>query len=231
MKIVIFGSTGATGREAVGRALDKGHHVLALDAHSHESDIESDRLTHGVVDVLNDDLAPHLDGADAVLSCLGVGNDPQTLLDPPPLYTDGTRRIVEAMKDVGCRRLIVISASFVETTDRGPIWFRVPAKVGLHKVFEQMAEMEAMLRATRAIDWTAVRPGWLMKGPMTGDYTVTPDVIPEDMIRTRMADVAHFMLHCAETGDWSRATPAIARHEDAEATSLSTVVREIMGAA
>ena len=228
MKIVIFGSTGATGREAVGRALDKGHHVLALDAHSHESDIESDRLTHGVVDVLNDDLAPHLDGADAVLSCLGVGNDPQTLLDPPPLYTDGTRRIVEAMKDVGCRRLIVISASFVETTDRGPIWFRVPAKVGLHKVFEQMAEMEAMLRATRAIDWTAVRPGWLLDAPYTGDYHISANVIPEDLIRTRHADLAAFMVDLAENGEWIRDTPAIAREESPDKSSPAAVIEDMI---
>ena len=62
-----------------------------------------------------------------------------------PLYTTGTRRIMDAMKDADVSRLIVISASFVETMDRGPIWFRLPAAIGLKRVFDQMKEMEHIL--------------------------------------------------------------------------------------
>jgi hypothetical protein len=58
---------------------------------------------------------------------------------------------------------------------------------------------------------------------------VTEDVIPQDLIRSRMADVAHFMLKLAETGGWSCQTPALARKEAPEATSLSAVVKDILG--
>jgi len=124
------------------------------------------------------------------------------------------------------RRLIVISATFVEEANRGPIWFQIPARAGLARVFAQMREMEDMLQDRHGIDWTAVRPGWLMQGEMTRDYVVQADVIPEGLIRTRQAALAHFMLNLAQSDDWLRQTPALARAEDARATSPAAVARE-----
>lgn len=89
--------------------------------------------------------------------------------------------------------------------------------------------MERLFAAARDIDWTAVRPGWLLDAPLTGDYAVKPDAIPDDLIRTRHADLAHFMLRCVETGDWVRATPAIARKEDDEVSAPSAVLKEMTG--
>ena len=228
MKFAVLGAKGAVGSALVDQATARGHAIVAI-----EPDWSGSAPGEGVTpvegDVLRSDLSDAFSGCDAVLSALGVGNSPKALLDPPPLYTQGTTNILRGMAKTGVSRLIVISATFVETKNRGPLYFRVPVMAALHNVLDQMAEMEAQLRGS-SVDWTAVRPGWLMEGDVTGDYTVTTNAIPEDMVRTRMADVAHFMLHCAETGEWSRATPAIARHEDAEATSLATVVREITGA-
>lgn len=229
LTIVIFGASGATGKAAIAAARNRGHRVRAVDHHPPEEPADDPMITHMQGDVLNDDLSDHVRGADAVLSCLGVGNDPQTLLSPQPLYTQGTAAICDAMEAEGVKRLIVISASFVETRDRGPIWFKLPAMVALHRVFEQMAEMEAELRQRNTLDWTAVRPGWLMDGTATQDYTVTADVIPENLIRTRHADLADFMVRLAETEDWVRATPAIAREEPSCASSPLAVLDEAIG--
>ena len=223
----VLGADGGVGRCLVDQALARGHRVRAIEPEWPAPDARAE-LDLCEADVLGDDLAPCFDGVDAVLSCLGVGNKVGTLLDPPPLYTQGTTNILRGMHGAGVRRLIVISASFVAAKDRGPVYFRMPVMAALHNVLDQMAEMEAQLRGSD-VDWTAVRPGWLMDAPLSADYTVTPDVIPPDLIRTRMADVAHFMLDCAETGDWQRQTPALAREENAEATSLSTVVKEMVG--
>ena len=228
LTIVIFGASGATGKAAIAAARDRGHRVRAVDHHVPEDTGDDPMVTHVEGDVLKDDLRPHVRGADAVLSCLGVGNDPATLLDPPPLYTDGTEAICDAMAAEGVERLVVISASFVENKDRGPIWFKLPAMVALSRVFEEMRRMEEMLRARPQIDWTAVRPGWLMEGDATGDATVQADVIPQGMIRTRHGDLAAFMVSLAETGDWSRATPAIARREGPCATSPMAVLEEML---
>ena len=228
MKLTIFGAGGATGRHAVSIARARGHQVVAVEHQwpDHAGDGPSD-VTRRSADVLSDDLCDIIEGSDAVLSCLGVGNDPATLADPPPLYTHGTQNIVSAMRETGVTRLVVISATFVETLDRGPIWFRLPAAIGLARVFAQMKDMERLLSGVEDIDWTAVRPGWLMEGELTEDYRVTPNVIPPDLIRTRHADLAHFMLTLAEGGNWLRATPAIARAEPDDKSSIAEVLSDL----
>ena len=228
LTLVIFGASGTTGRAAIAQARARGHTVHAVDHTPPQYTTDDPGIIHHIADVLNDDLRPMVRDADAVLSCLGVGNDAQTLLAPPPIYTKGTAAICDAMEAEGVTRLIVISASFVEDRTRGPIWFRLPAMAALHRVIEQMTQMEQDLRQRPAIDWTAVRPGWLMEGNETGDYVVQADVIPADMIRTRHADLAHFMVRLAEGTDWLRATPAIARHEPASASSPAAVADEIL---
>ncbi len=227
--LTIFGGAGATGSAAVETALARGHRVRTVDHHVGSDTGETERLTRHAADVLTDDLTVFVEGSDAVLSCLGVGNDAATLLSPPPLYTEGTARICDAMQAAGVTRLVVMSATFVGTSDRGPIWFKIPALTALSNVFEQMKQMEEMLHRRTDLDWTAVRPGWLMEGPATKDYTVQANVIPEDMIRTRYADVGAFMAHLAETSDWIRQTPALARHEAPSASGPGEVVRAMLG--
>jgi hypothetical protein len=90
-----------------------------------------------------------------------------------------------------------------------------------------MREMEAQLHSAE-VGWTSVRSGWLMDCDLTADYTVTPDVIPQDLIRTRMTDAAHLMLDLAESGAWSRQTLAIAPKVDDEKSSRSTVIRNTL---
>jgi hypothetical protein len=133
------------------------------------------------------------------------------------------------MQAAGVRRLVVISATFVATRDRGPVWFRAASRAGLGRVLAQMAEMERLLRASDNVDWTAVRPGWLMDGPLTTDYVIAPDVIAPGTIRTRHADLAHFMLTCVEDGAWIHGTPAIARAEPASASGPDKLLREVLG--
>lgn len=229
LTLAIFGASGATGGHAVSAARRRGHRVIGLDREDPAAHQAAQCIDWRKADVLSDDLSEVLKGADAVLSCLGVGNDPRTLLSPPPLYTEGTAAICDAMQTRGLDRLIVISATFVEVRNRGPVWFRLPAMVGLARVFDQMAQMEAQLRRRDGLAWTAVRPGWLMDGEFTGDYTVQADVIPPNLIRTRHADLADFMVRLAEGRDWLRQTPAIARPEDDDKSSPRAVANEIIG--
>ena len=226
-RILVFGAEGATGRRVVRQAVARGHSVRASD----RSIGDPAALPRGVeaveADVLAGDLRPGVAGMDAVISCLGVPNDPRTLLNPPPLYTTGTRRITEAMEAEGVPRIVVISASFVVAQDRGPFLFRTGVMAALSKVLDQMREMEALLRAS-SLDWTAVRPGWLMEGEPTGDAWIGPDVIPPDIIRTRTGDLAALLLDCADGGAWSRATPAIARDEPDRKESSGEVLVEML---
>ncbi len=226
-RILVFGANGATGREVVRQARAKGHPVRASDLSLGDGADLPEGVEAVPADVLEGDLRPVVRGVDAVVSCLGVPNDPKTLLDPPPLYTKGTRRIVEAMEAEGVRRIVVISASFVVAQDRGPFLFRTAVMAALSKVLDQMREMEAMLHAS-SLDWTAVRPGWLMQGEPTGDAWIGPDVIPPDLIRTRIGDLATLLLDCAANDAWVRATPGIARDEPDHKESSGEVIVEML---
>lgn len=182
------------------------------------------------VDLLNPEgLADHLRGKDAVLNAVGLDAGPQTMMFPPPLYTQGTLNLIEAMRAADMKRLVTISASFVETMERGPIWFRIAAKVGLRAIFREMGEMERILKATQDIDWTAVRPGWLLDEDANGTFTVTENVIPAQLIRTRTGDLAGFMLDCVENHLHLRETPAIAAPEPAYKSGPHAVLKEVMG--
>lgn len=226
-RILVFGAEGATGREVVRQAAAKGHPVRASEREFKARDDLPPGVEAVPADVLGDDLRPLVRGVDAVISCLGVPNDPKTLLNPPPLYTEGTRRIMEAMEAEGVRRIVVISASFVAAPDRGPFLFRTAVIAALSKVLDQMRAMEAMLRAS-SLDWTAVRPGWLMEAEPSGDPWIGPDVIPEELIRTRTGDLAALLLDCAADDRWLRQTPAIARDEDDLKESSTEVILEML---
>ena len=184
-------------------------------------------MTYFKTDVLNDDLADALEGSDTVLSCLGVGNDPATLLDPPPLFTDGTVNIAYAMKQAGIDRLAVISASFVETFERGPLHFRATLPA-LSRVFKQMERMEAHLADQETLRWTAVRPGWIMDAPPSEHPIVTENTIREDLVRSRTGDIANVLLDAVQHDKWVHAKPAVASEEPDEDTSIEAVAEEII---
>ena len=226
MKIAIFGANGATGRQAVKQAVSRGYAVRAIELRWPDGADLPPGVETATANVMEDDLAPVIEGCDAILSCVGLAFTARTALDPPPLYTESARRYLSAMETTGTERLVVISASFVETLDRGPLMFRLAARTALEPIFSQMGEMERILRRS-TVRWTAVRPGWLMAGDLTNDYAITSDVIAPDTIRTRHADLAHFMLDCLETQIYDRRTPAIARPEDREAESGHSLAAEI----
>ncbi|TDL74224.1 NAD-dependent epimerase/dehydratase family protein [Palleronia sediminis] len=228
--VAVFGASGRTGRHFTRMAVERGLSVRAFEPDWTGIEPPDPQALLAQANLLDGDLRGALKGCDAVVSCIGVGLSAKSAIDPPPLYTEGAVRMIEGMRANDIRRLVVISASFVEARDRGPSWFRLASSVALERIFTQMGEMERILRAASTdIDWTAVRPGWLMDAPFTGDYTVAPNAIPEGTIRTRHADLAHFMLDCLMDGTWIHATPAIARPEEADASSPARMLREVAG--
>lgn len=224
-QITVFGASGRVGERVVNQAVARGYDVIAVmnNAEPHEHD----QVTVMEADVLSDDLTDTLSGSVAVFSCLGVSNDPMTLADPPPLYSKGTLHIGTAMIKAGVDRLIVISASFVETFERGPLHFRAVLP-GLGLIFKQMEQMEAQLARREELRWTAVRPGWIMDGDPSADAVVTENVIRDDLVRSRTGDIAKLMLDCYADDSWVRQTPAIASPEDDEATSIKAVAEEVI---
>ncbi|SFI61702.1 NAD(P)-dependent oxidoreductase [Jannaschia pohangensis] len=230
MHILIYGADGATGTRLVEQALARGHRVRASVVDMSGDHPEKPGLDWVTSDILSgDDLSGDMAGIDAVINAVGLAAGLNTVVSPPPLYTEGTRNILRAMRGAGVDRYVTISASFVETLARGPIWFEAAAALGLSAIFNEMEKMEGILHQADWLRWTAVRPGWLLDEEASGDFQVFDDVIPEDLIRTRTGDLAQFMLECAEGDLHIRATPAISRPEPAGKSGPDAVLAEMLG--
>lgn len=194
MRLMVFGSTGGTGRLLVEQALAQGREVTAVARRPEAVGVLDARLK-----VLTGDVrAPEtwiesLHSGDSVLSALGVGSARR----PERLYSEGVASIIAAMRERGCLRLLVLSAApvtpDVEKTrvDRRlvhPIISRV-----FGEVYADMARMEALL-AESDLEWTAFRPPRLTDGRATGRYRTA---VGEPLARARSisrADLATAML-------------------------------------
>ncbi|MEE4155390.1 MAG: NAD(P)H-binding protein [Erythrobacter sp.] len=225
--IVLFGASGGTGRAIVEQALARGHKVRGVERDPPHELSRHERFEALGGDLLEGGLEDVMEGADLVISAVGIGRDPQTLLRPPPLYSGGAVNIIRAMRKVGLERLVTISAAFADPEVNAPAWFKA-ATFPLDRIFRQMGDMERVLGVCEDIEWTAVRPGWLLDRGLTREYSVALDNLPSGTLRTRREDLAHFMLECAENGLHIRETPFIARSEGLTLESPPALIEELL---
>lgn len=226
-RILLFGATGDTGSALLDQALHKGLRVRAAERDFPSGFRSHERLETAEADLLDPGLADLMDGVDHVISAVGLPRDPRTLINPPPLYTEGTVNIVKAMRKAGVKRYVTISAAFVDPEASVPLWFRA-ASAPLDRIFRQMADMERILRVCDDLEWTAVRPGWLLNREFTGDFETSLDDLPPGTLRTRRADLASFMLDCALGEKHVHERPFIARKENISLETPPALVGELL---
>uniref|UniRef100_A0A914X5F0 NAD(P)-binding domain-containing protein n=1 Tax=Plectus sambesii TaxID=2011161 RepID=A0A914X5F0_9BILA len=164
MKLVIFGATGLSGQRLVMQALEAGHEVLAI-ARSTEKFLPEIMnhpfFKHANANIFSSEtLVPHLQGADAVLSCLGVYPSlkwlPGCKLD---FYLPSMQAIVAAMKEAKVRRLIVMTVWCTEYNSHYPFYAKAIWTYALGRLIYDFRDMEKMIEAESAfIDYTIVRP-------------------------------------------------------------------------
>lgn len=202
VKLLVLGATGATGTLFTDAAIDAGHHVVALAR-------DPQRLApRNGLQVISGDardaqaLMRTTDGADAVISTLGVGST----RNPNGLIRDATRATIDAAARTGLRRVVWQSAfgvgdSYPKASFLMHLGYRLaPA------VFRDKAAAEQLLRASD-LDWTIAYPGVLTNGPHTGQAVATDlgDIDKlKGMPRISRADVADFLLTSATTTTWNK---------------------------
>ncbi|MBA2534431.1 MAG: SDR family oxidoreductase [Rubrobacter sp.] len=204
MKLTIFAATGGIGRQALEQAVVAGHEVtaavrnpkkLSTNIHTVTADLEaSDPAV----------LEPAVEGADAVLSCLGPRSPSEA-----GIASRGTRAIVRAMQATGVRRIVVVSAAPISTVpspgrkeppkhDPGDGFFMrnlfAPlTKAALRKPYADLALMEDVIRDS-GLDWTIVRPPRLTDKPLSGAYRTAYGRNLRGGFLISRANVAHLML-------------------------------------
>ena len=207
MRLVVFGSTGGTGRELLARALERGHEVVAYA----RDPTKLNDLKHARLEVIRGDVLDSVGvesavvGKQAVLCTIGAGAKRTTLRE------EGTRNIVEAMVRAGVKRLICQSSLGVGDSRANLSFFtkHIIVSVFLRHAFADHERQEAVVKQS-PLDWTIVRPPHLTVGPRTGTYRhgfpVTDKHISAKISR---ADVADFMLKQLTDNMYIRQTPGV----------------------
>ncbi len=207
MKLIIFGSTGGTGRELLKQALDQDHHVVAF-ARNPAKLVE---FQHANLQVIRGDVldSEAVTGAvakqEAVLCSIGTGPARTTLRE------EGTRNIIEAMAKTGVQRLICQSSLGVGDSRANIPFFTkyIIIPVFLRHAFADHERQEVVVKQS-SLDWTIVRPPHLKDGPLTREYRhgfpITDKHIKAEISR---ADVADFMLKQLTDDTYHHQTPGV----------------------
>lgn len=202
MNIIVFGPTGATGRQLLEQALAAGHHVTAFARHP--ADLAA--LHHPNLRVVQGDVMhpatvdAAMPGHDAVLVALG----PRTR-SYNTMLSGGTSNIIWQMHQHGIRRLIVLSTLGVGASRHElGLWQRyVSVPLLRSNQFDQKEKQEEVVR-NADLDWIIVRPTQLTNGPRTDRYFAGLSRQNQTGLRSSIsrADVAAFMLNQLTTKKW-----------------------------
>lgn len=172
--VTVFGAAGPTGLLVCQRALEEGYLVRAVSRRDDPLPLlPTGRLTQVKADALTG--AGVLDacqGTDAVISTLGAPYQRRRV----EVYSQGTRRIVEGLREAGrTTRLVVVSSGLTQEAPRfGPLTTTVVFPLLRHvlgrTLYADMRRMEAYLHAQTDISWTVMRPARLYDDPSPGPY-------------------------------------------------------------
>jgi putative NADH-flavin reductase len=207
MNLLIFGSTGGTGRELVKQALAQKHQVAAFARNPAALEIRGENLRVVQGDISNyASVERSLEGQEVVLSALG-----SPTLKKNTILSDGTRNIIQAMEKAGVKRLIFESSigvgDSIDHVDLFFKWFFMPLVV--RHVFADKEIQERSIKES-SLDWVIVRPGRLTNGPRTNLYRRGTEINEKPIGRSiSRADVAAFMLEQVTDDAHLHRTPGI----------------------
>jgi putative NADH-flavin reductase len=210
MKLAVFGANGPTGRLLTRLALDEDHDVVAFTRHPSAFPMEDRRLEVAAGDVHDAAaVASAVDGADAVVSTLGVPFSKS----PVTVYSQGVTNIIAGMHAAGVKRLVCVSSSAIgpHPEPLGGFIFEkliqpyVVNKLG-RTLYDDMRRMEAMVTDSD-LAWTIVRPSGLFEAPTVSAYGVALDFIAHRF--TARIDLADCLLREAVTDTHVRSRIAV----------------------
>ena len=199
MRLIVFGATGATGRQLVTQALELSHEVTAFVRDASRLTARSGRLraiTGDVMDVASVESA--VPGHDAVLVALGTmpeGREERGRRRPAePVCSVGTRQIVASMVRHSVNRLIV-ETSLAVGSSREDSRFGAATFIRwiLRDVMNDKERQEATVRDS-GLDWTIIRPARLTNDRPAMQVRAGESLAWSLLSTVSRADVAAYML-------------------------------------
>ncbi|GMH59704.1 hypothetical protein TrRE_jg7492 [Triparma retinervis] len=208
-KIAVFGASGLTGQEVVYQALKNGDEVVGLTRNPQNlvvpkgsgggiegQPIKDDKLTMigGSVTSKADVDKVFAEGVDSCVIALGG----KTKDVGETMLTDGTRVILDAMKENGVKRVSVVTSIGVgNSKDQAPFFFKVLMATVMKSIFNDKNNQEELVSKS-GLEYCLVRPGGLTVDPPTGVI----NVIDGEAGSIPRADVAQFCLDAITVEDF-----------------------------
>ncbi len=228
MTTLVVGASGATGRLLVEQLLNRGQNVKVIvrspdklpevvKNHDNLSVIHA-----SVLDLSDAEMAQHVNGCDAVASCLGHNISLKGIYGHPRrLVTDATRRLCNAIKANNPEapvKFVLMNTTGNSNRDlHEPISFGQKCVIGLLRLLlppQVDNEKAADYLRTKvgqndgAIEWAAVRPDSLIDESEVTEYDVHPSPIRSaifDPGSTSRINVGHFMADLITDDDtWNK---------------------------
>ena len=202
MNILVIGASRGTGALCVKAALAKGHAVSAFSRTPAKLEVTNPALTRVAGD-FHDAAAVHeaVAGHDAVIICASPSSL-GTIKEKPDYFSRGTKYCIDAMKELGSKRLVVLSAHGVGESKPVQSWFQRTFLIDrLLKGFFRDHDVQERLTRESGLDFVIVRPTRLTDGKAKGKYVRTADLVsvPQSISR---ADVADFLVEACESTTW-----------------------------
>ncbi len=207
-KIALFGGTGQTGKEFLDLALENEYSVKALVRTPSKVHLTHPNLLVVKGDVLNEkDVQTVVAGTDVVVSLFGhVKGSPEWL------QTNGTKHIVQAMKQEGITKVISLSGGGLPYPEKDEPKFadkmiRLIMKIAVPKVLNDAIAHHEVL-AESGLDWIIVRGPRLTNDPKVGEYRVGWVGVNASTKISR-ADLADFLLKQVEDDTYLKKMPFV----------------------
>jgi nucleoside-diphosphate-sugar epimerase len=228
MTTLVVGASGATGRLLVEQLLKRAQNVRVI-VRSPEKLPESIKnhkqisvIQASILDLSDAEMARHVNGCEAVASCLGHNPNLKGIYGHPRmLVTDATRRLYSAIKAGSfgkATRFVLMNTAGNSNRDlQEPVSFSERCVIALlrlllppHADNERAAEY---LRTriglnNEVIEWVVVRPDNLIDDNEVSEYELFPSPTRSaifDAGMTSRVNVAHFMARLITEDDtWNR---------------------------
>ena len=228
MTTLVVGASGATGRLLVKQLLNRGLNVKVIVRSPDR--LPEDMRSHGnlfvihasVLDLSDTEIAQHVNGCDAVASCLGHNMSFRGIYgNPRMLVTDTTRRLCNAIKankpEQPVRFVLMNTAGNsnrdipeqISFGEKCVVWF-IRALLPPHLDNERAADYlrTEIGQDKRTIEWAAVRPDNLIDEREVTEYEVHASPIRSaifDAGVTSRINVGHFMADLITDDDiWNK---------------------------
>jgi len=207
MKLLVIGATRGIGLELVEQALNARHEVTALARNPQSVQLSHENLRVVKGDILNQSsIETAADGQDAVCVTIGI----KVTRKPVSIFSEGTKRVVAAMKNSSCRRLICVTGIGAGDSrgHGGFLYDKIFNPLFVRTIYEDKDRQEQIVRES-GLEWEIVRPGFLTNGERTGKYRVLTKLDGVKAGKISRADVADFILKEAAEMKYKGETPLL----------------------